>query len=153
MVSDDPAIRFFNNQVKQHVEEQIQRALAAAKNGGMWSEPSKSDKLQMERIRVAINAMIGMLTGINVERPGARFDRKALAEAIAKASYLSQQRAAVLEAERQKIIHDAVAEKRALALYAQQDAEDKARQDRERRVPSWKRNGYDIDEENKLTNG
>lgn len=153
MISDDPAIRFFNNQTKQHVEKQIQRAQAAAKNGGMWSEPSAADKLQMERIRVAINAMIGILTGIDVDRPGVAFDRKALAEATAKASDLAQERAQALEAERQKMIRDAVAEKRALDLYAQQDAEDKARQDRQRRVPSWKRNGHDIDEENKLTKG
>jgi hypothetical protein len=152
-LTDDPTIRFFLNQAKQHVQAQIQRALAAAKKGGMWSEPSEADKLQMERIRVAINAMIGILTGLNVDRPGERFDRKALREATAKVSDLAQVRAQALEAARQKVIHDAVAEKRALDLYAQQDAEDKARQDRERRVPSWKRNGNDIDEENKLTKG
>lgn len=154
MISDDPAIRFFNNQMKQHVEAQIQRALAAAKRGGMWSEPSQADQLQMERIRVAINTLVGILTGIDVNRPGAAFDRKALAEASAKVAGLAQERAQVIEAERQKIIHDAVAEKRALDLYAQQDAEDKAGRDRERRVPSWKRNGHDsTDEESRLIKG
>jgi hypothetical protein len=147
MVSDDPAIRFFNNQTKQHVEKQIQRALAAAKKGGMWSEPSAADKLQMERIRVAINAMVGLLTGIDVNRPGVAFDRKALTEATATASGLAQERAQVLEAERQQVIKDAVAEKLASRIHEQQDAEERARQDRERRVPSWKRNGHDLDDQ------
>lgn len=142
-LTDDPSIRFFLNQMKQHVQAQIQRALAAAKKGGMWSEPSAADKLQMERIRVAINAMVGILTGINVDRPGARFDRKALNEATATASGLAQ----VLEAERQQVIKDAVAEKLASRIHEQQDAEERARQDRERRVPSWKRNGHDLDDQ------
>ena len=143
-VSDDPVIRFFLNQMRQLVQGQIQRALATIKNGGgMWSEPSPEQKLQAERIRVVINAMVGLLTGIDVDRPGVAFDRKALSEATAKASDLKQERAQVIEAERQQVIKDAVAEKLAAKIHEQQDAEERARQDREKRIPSWKRDGHD----------
>lgn len=141
--SDDPVIRFFNNQMRQHVQAQLQREIARSKTGGMWSEPSQADKLQAERNRVVIDAIIGMYTGIDVSRPGARFDRKALTEATAKASDLAQERAQVIEAERQQMIADAVSEKKASSMYERQDEEERARQDRGKRVPSWQRNGHD----------
>lgn len=145
--SDDPVIRFFNQQMKQHVQSQLQREIARAKNGGMWSEPSQAEKLHAERMQVVVNAIIGMHTGINVDRPEERFDRKALTEATAKASDLALERADLLEAERQQAIKDAVAEKLAAKIHEQEDADERARQDPEKRIPSWKRIGHDLDDQ------
>jgi hypothetical protein len=142
-LTDDPVLRFFLNQWKQHVQAQIQRAIASAKKGGMWvKDESQSSKLQAERIRVMIEAFFGVLTGIDVNRPGAPFDRKALAEATAKGSDLAQERVQVIEAERQQAIKEAVAEKLASRIHEQEDPEERARKDRERCVPNWKRKGH-----------
>jgi hypothetical protein len=141
--TDDPVIRFFQNKFKQHVQKEVQRALAASKQ--RWSTPanSKSDELLAERIGIIFKAAFGIASGIDVDRPGGAFDRKALAEATAKASDCAQQRAVVIEQARQEHLRALVAEQVTAKIQEQQDTDEKARQHRERRVPSWKRGRED----------
>lgn len=144
--TDDPVIRFFQNEYKKQVQKEIQRAQAASKQ--RWSTPaaSKSDELLAERIGIIFKAAFGVATGIDVDRPGAAFDRKALADSTAKASDLAQERAVVIEHDRQSAIAAAV------AAAQEKTAETEARQERERkeqeerRLPSWKRKGHELDD-------
>jgi len=147
IATDDPVIRFFQNQFKQQLQKEIQRSMAASKK--LWSTPfasPKSDELFADRIGVIFKAAFGVSTGIDVDRPGAAFDRKALAHSTAKASDLAQERAVVLEHDRKEHLQELVAQQMASRLHEQQDADEQARQERERRVPSWKR-GRDEEEE------
>jgi hypothetical protein len=145
--TDDPVIRFFQNQFKKQVQKEIQRAQAASKQ--RWSTPaaSKSDELLAERISIIFKAAFGVSTGIDVDRPGARFDRKALSDSTAKASDLKQQHAVVIEHERKAAIAAAVAaaQEKTEEIEARQERE---RKEQERRVPSWKRKGHDLDDQN-----
>ena len=146
--TDDPVIRFFQNEFKKQVQKEIQRAQAASKQ--RWSTPaaSKSDQLLAERISIIFKAAFGVSTGIDVDRPGARFDRKALAEATAKASGIEKEHAVVVEEDRQEHISAAVAEAQASRIQEQEDADERMRKEQERRMPSWKRNGHDLDDQN-----
>lgn len=143
--TDDPVIRFFQNEYKKQVQKEIQRAQAASKR--LWSTPaaSKSDELLAERIGIIFKAAFGVSTGIDVDRPGARFDRKALAEATAKASDLAQERALVIEHDRQAAIAAAVAaaQEKTAEIEARQERDRKEQE--ERQLPSWKRKGHDLD--------
>lgn len=149
IATDDPVIRFFQNQFKQQLQKEIQRSMAASKK--LWSTPfasAKSDELLAERIGVIFKAAFGISTGIDVYRPGVAFDRKALAEATAKASDLKQEHAVEIEHSKQAVIAAAVAaaQERTTDIEALQERARK--QQEERRVPSWKRNGYDRDDQN-----
>lgn len=143
--TDDPVIRFFQNEFKKQVQKEIQRAQAASKQ--RWSTPaaSKSDELLAERVGIIFKAAFGVSTGIDVDRPGARFDRKALAEATAKASDLAQERALVIEHDRQAAIAAAVAaaQEKTAEIEARQERDRKEQE--ERQLPSWKRKGHDLD--------
>ena len=123
--------------------------MAASKK--LWSTPfasAKSDELLAERIGVIFKAAFGISTGRDVYRPGVAFDRKALAEATAKASDLKQEHAVEIEHSKQAVIAAAVAaaQERTADIEALQERARK--QQEERRVPSWKRNGYDRDDQN-----
>ena len=98
-----------------------------------------------ERIGIIFKAAFGVSTGIDVDRPGARFDRKALAEATAKASDLAQERALVIEHDRQAAIAAAVAaaQEKTAEIEARQERDRKEQE--ERQLPSWKRKGHDLD--------
>lgn len=137
--TDDPVIRFFQSEFKKQLQKEIQRAQAASKQ--RWSTPaaSKSDELLAERVGIIFKAAFGVSTGIDVDRPGARFDRKALADSTAKASDLAQKRALLIEHERQEHLQVLVGQQVTAKIREQLDADEKARQDRERRLPSWKR--------------
>ncbi|MEE5177358.1 relaxase/mobilization nuclease domain-containing protein [Pseudomonas alliivorans] len=143
--TDDPVIQFFQTKFKQQLQRLMQQEMAASKR--LWSTPaaSKSDELLAERIGIIFKAAFGVSTGIDVDRPGAAFDRKALADSTAKASDLAQERAVVIEHDRQAAIAAAVAaaQEKTAEIEARQERDRK--QQEERRLPSWKRNGHDRD--------
>lgn len=146
IATEDPVIRFFQNQFKQQLQKEIQRSMAASKK--LWSTPfasPKSDELFADRIGVIFKTAFGVSTGIDVDRPGARFDRKALAEATAKASDLAQQHAIEIEQNRKAAVDKAVAaaQEKTAEIEARQERDRK--QQAERRLPSWKR-GREEDE-------
>ncbi|MGV8890086.1 MAG: hypothetical protein ACOH2P_19045 [Pseudomonas sp.] len=147
--TDDPVIRFFQSQFKQQARAEEQRAIADSKK--RWSNSPSSpvaDELLAKRVGVLFSAFFGMQTGIDIDRQGAAFDCKALAESAAKASDLAQQRAVMIEHDRQQLLQAAVAEKLAASIHEREDADERARKEREeRRVPSWKRNGHDLDDD------
>lgn len=147
--TDDPVIRFFQDEFKKQLQKEVKRAAAASKK--LWNTPfasPKSDELFAERVGIIFKTAFGAATGINIDRPGRAFDRKALAEATAKASGIEKEHAVVVEEDRQKHINAAVAEAQAARIHEQEDADERTRREQERRMPSWKRNGHDLDDQN-----
>ncbi|KAL0630360.1 hypothetical protein Q9L58_010792, partial [Maublancomyces gigas] len=71
-----------------------------------------------------------------------------LAEATAKASGIEKEHAVVVEEDRQEHINAAVAEAQASRIQEQEDADERMRREQERRMPSWKSNGHDLDDQN-----
>lgn len=147
--TDDPVIRFFQDEFKKQLQKEVKRAAAASKK--LWNTPfasPKSDELFAERVGIIFKTAFGAATGINIDRPGRAFDRKALAEATAKASGIEKEHAVVVEEDRQEHINAAVAEAQASRIQEQEDADERMRKEQERRMPSWKSNGHDLDDQN-----
>ncbi|KQQ55033.1 hypothetical protein ASF66_21715 [Pseudomonas sp. Leaf129] len=144
-------IRFFLQQFKQYAQAEAQRAMAASKKlwGSAFASP-EADKLLVDRVGTIFKAILGIQTGIDVDRPGRAFDCKALSHGAAKASDLAQERAYLLEQRRQELIQQAVAAQTASSTQQhqrQQIEDDKAGHDRDRpRVPSWKRGRNEEDD-------
>ncbi|EKT4456327.1 relaxase/mobilization nuclease domain-containing protein [Pseudomonas putida] len=143
--TDDPVIRFFQNQFKQQLQKEMQRAQAASKR--LWSTPAasaKSDELLAERVGIIFKAVFGISTGVDIDRPGRAYTRTQLHQDTEKVAESTQQRALMLETERKQMIQAAAAAASQAALIQEQkdqaeqrDKEDRARQ----RLPTWKRNG------------
>lgn len=147
--TDDPVINFFRTKFKQQLQRLMQQEMAAFKR--LWSTPfasPKTDELLAERIGIIFKAAFGVSTGIDVDRPGVAFDRKALAYSTAKASDLAQQCAAEIERNRKAAINKAVAaaQEKMADIEAHEDRDCRERE--ERRIPSWKRNSHDNDDQN-----
>ncbi|CAI3810725.1 hypothetical protein DBADOPDK_06209 [Pseudomonas sp. MM223] len=145
--TDDPVIRFFQNQFKQQLHKEMQRAQAASKR--LWSTPTattKSDAILAERVGVIFKAAFGISTGVDIGRPGRAYTRTQLHQDTVKAAELTQQRDLALECERKHMIQAAaVAASQAAVIQEQKDQTERDREDRARqqRLPSWKRNGHD----------
>lgn len=142
--TDDPVIRFFQNQFKQQLQKEMQRAQAASKR--LWSTQAvaaKSDELLAERVGIIFKAAFGISTGVDIDRPGRAYTRTQLHQDTAKAAECTQQRALLLENERKQIIQAAAASQ-AEAIQEQKDQAERDREDRARqqRLPSWKRKGH-----------
>ncbi|MDP9523892.1 relaxase/mobilization nuclease domain-containing protein [Pseudomonas putida] len=149
--TDDPVIRFFQNQYKQQLQKEMQRAKAASSR--LWSNPAaatKSDELLAERVGIIFKAAFGVSSGVDIDRPGRAYTRTQLHMDTAKASESTQQRAVLLESERKQMIQAALAAASQNAAIqeqvdqAERDREDQARQ---QRLPSWRRNGHDWDDQ------
>lgn len=145
--TDDPVIRFFQSQFKQQAKAEEQRAIAESKK--RWSNsnsPPVADELLAKRVGVLFSAFFGMQTGIDIARTGAAFDCKALAVATAKASDLKAEHAVEIEHNRKAAVDAAVAaaKEKTADIKARDERDRKERE--ERRVPSWKRNGHDLDD-------
>ncbi|MDM1709584.1 relaxase/mobilization nuclease domain-containing protein [Pseudomonas sp. 165] len=144
--TDDPVIRFFQNQFKQQLQKEMQRAQAASKR--LWSTPAvaaKSDELLAERVGIIFKAAFGISCGVDIDRPGRAYTRTQLHQDTAKAAEFTRQRALLLETERKQMIQAAAASQ-AEAIQEQKDqAEQRGKEDRARqRLPTWKRNGQSL---------
>ncbi|MHA7114893.1 relaxase family protein [Pseudomonas promysalinigenes] len=146
--TDDPVIRFFQNQFKLQLQKEMQRAQAASKR--LWGTPTasaKSDELLAERVGIIFKAAFGISTGVDINRPGHAYTRTQLYQDTAKVAESTQQRVLMLETERKQMIQAAAAAASQAAviqeqkdLAEQRDNEDRARQ----RLPTWKRNGHSL---------
>ncbi|MGF6314972.1 hypothetical protein [Pseudomonas frederiksbergensis] len=146
--TDDPVSRFFLNQFKQQAQKEAQRALAAGRQiwGTSFAAPA-ADDLAGERAVVIFKAAFGMLTGIDIDRPEAVFDCKALGVATAKASDLKAEHAVEIEHNRKAAVDAAVAAAKEKAADIKAKDERARKEREERRVPSWKRNRHDLDDD------
>lgn len=152
--TDDPVIRFFLQLFKQQAQAEAQRAMAASKKiwGAAFVSP-ESDKLLLDRVGTIYKAMLGIQTGINVDRPGRLFDYEALAHGAAIASDLARQRAIMLEHDRKQYLREIVAVQMAARLREQRDTSEQAPLERERRELSWKRGRENDSDDYGLTPG
>lgn len=140
MQTDDPVIRFFQNQLKSQAQRLEQQAIAASKR--IWanhSMPPGHDRLLADSVGTIFKAMLGTRTGIDIDRPGRAYTRTQLHQDAAKLSESTQERAVLVENERKRLIQAAVAQQ--MQVYSDQEQqEQQAREDRAQRMPSWKRN-------------
>lgn len=147
MQTDDPVIRFFQNQFKSQAQRLEQQAIAASKR--LWANhamPPGHDKLLVDSVGTIFKAMLGTRTGIDIDRPGRVYTRTQLHQDAAKLSESTHERALLVETERKRLIQAAVAQQ--VQAYSDQDQEQQqAREDRAQRVPTWKRNKHDLDDQ------
>lgn len=147
MQTDDPVIRFFQNQFKSQAQRLEQQAIAASKR--LWANhamPPGHDKLLADSVGTIFKAMLGTRTGIDIDRPGRAYTRTQLHQDAAKLSESTQERAQLVETERKRLVQAAVAQQ--VQAYSDQDQEQQqAREDRAQRVPTWKRNRHDLDDQ------
>ncbi len=147
MQTDDPVIRFFQNQFKSQAQRLEQQAIAASKR--LWvnhAMPPGHDKLLADSVGTIFKAMLGTRTGIDIDRPGRAYTRTQLHQDAAKLSESTQQRALLVETERKRLIQAAVAQQ-VQAYSDQEQKEEQAQDDRGQRVPTWKRNRHNLDDQ------
>lgn len=147
MQTDDPVARFLLQQFKSQAQRLEQQAIAASKR--RWANhamPPGHDKLLTDSVGTIFKALVGTRTGIDIDRPGRAYTRTQLHQDSAKVSESTQERALLVEHERNWLIQAAVAEK-TQAYSDQEQQEQQAREDRaQQRVPTWKRNRHDLDD-------
>lgn len=91
--------------------------------------------------------MLGTRTGVDIDRPGRAYTRTQLHQDAAKVSESTQERAVLLEVERKKMIQDALTSAQQRHQIEQDDQAARQKQDAGY-VPTWKRNGHDLDDQN-----
>lgn len=149
--TDDPVVRFFQQQFKAQAQRLEQQAIAAAKQ--RWANhqlPAGHDNLLADSVGSIFKAMLGTRTGVDIDRPGRAYTRTQLHQDAAKASESTQERAVLLEVERKKMIQDALTgaqQKHQVEQIEQDDQAARQKQDAGY-VPTWKRNGHDLDDQN-----
>lgn len=147
--TEDPVIRFFQQQYKSQAQRLEQQAIAAAKS--RWANHQQSpghDKLLADSVGSIFKAMLGTRTGVDIDRPGRAYTRTQLHQDAAKLSESTQERAVLLEVDRKKMIQDALtsAQQNHQVEQIEQDNQAAARQKQDAGyVPTWKRNGHDLD--------
>lgn len=146
--TDDPVIRFFQQQFKTQARRLEQQAIAAVKQ--RWSNhqlPPGHDKLLADSVGYIFKAMIGTRTGVDVDRPGRAYTRTQLHQDAAKATESTHERAVLLEVDRKKMIQDALSSSQQKHQVEQIERDDQAAQQKQDAgyVPTWKRNGHDLD--------
>ena len=145
--TDDPVVRFFQQQFKAQAQRLEQQAIAAAKQ--RWANhqlPPGHDTLLADSVGSIFKAMIGTRSGVDIDRPGRAYTRTQLHQDAAKLSESTQERALLLETERKRLIQAAVAQQ-VQAYSDQEQQEQQNHEDRAQRVPTWKRRGHDLDDQ------
>jgi len=147
MQTDDPVIRFFQQQFKSQAQRLEQQAIAASKK--LWANhqlPPGHDKALADSVGTIFKAMLGTRTGIDIDRPGRAYTRTQLHKDAANLSESTQERALLVETERNRLIQAAVAQQ--MQAYSDpEQQEEHAQEDRGQRVPTWKRRGHDLDDQ------
>lgn len=149
--TDDPVVRFFQQQFKAQAQRLEQQAIAAAKQ--RWANhqlPTGHDTLLADSVGSIFKAMLGTRTGVDIDRPGRAYTRTQLHQDAAKVSESTQERAVLLEVDRKKMIQDALANAQHKNQVEQIERDEQvARQKQDAGyVPSWKREGRAEDEKN-----
>ncbi|EPA94937.1 relaxase/mobilization nuclease domain-containing protein [Pseudomonas sp. G5(2012)] len=146
--TDDPVVRFFQQQFKAQAQRLEQQAITAAKQ--RWANhklPAGHDNLLADSVGSIFKAMLGTRTGVDIDRPGRAYTRTQLHQDAAKVSESTQERAVLLEVERKKMIQDALTSAQQRHQIEQDDQAARQKQDAGY-VPTWKRNGHDLDDQN-----
>jgi len=146
--TDDPVVRFFQQQFKAQAQRLEQQAIAAAKQ--RWANhqlPQGHDKLLADSVGSIFKAMLGTRSGIDIDRPGRAYTRTQLHKDAVKVSESTQERAVLLEVDRKKMIQDALSSSQQKHQVEQIERDDQAAQQKQDAgyVPTWKRNGHDLD--------
>ncbi|MNP41000.1 hypothetical protein D3C76_1346760 [compost metagenome] len=112
--------------------------------------PPGHDKALADIVSSIFSCMVGIRTGINPQLPKLAYTSTQLHQDAANASKSTQERALIVEIERKRLVKAAVSQAAAVqeqADQAERDRNDRAKQQRQQRLPSWKRNGHDLDDQ------
>ena len=147
--TDDPVVRFFQQQFKAQAQRLEQQAIAAAKQQ-RWANhqlPPGHDTLLANSVGSIFKAMLGTRSGIDIDRPGRAYTRTQLHKDAAKVSESTQERAVLLEVDRKKMIQDALTSAQQKHQVEQIEQDDQAARQKQDAgyVPTWKRNSHDLD--------
>lgn len=140
--TEDPVVRFFLQQYKQQEQRLQQQAVASSKR--RWSThemPSGHDKALSDSVSTIFRAMVGIRTGTDPKRLGRTYTRAQLHQDASGVAEAARERADVVEAERKRLIQSVLAHQAESYRVSEEEHEKQARE-RERRLPSWKRNGH-----------
>lgn len=149
--TDDPVVRFFQQQFKAQAQRLEQQAIAAAKQ--RWANhqlPIGHDNLLADSVGSIFKAMLGTRSGVDVDRPGRAYTRTQLHQDAAKVSESTQERAVLLEVERKKMIQAALtsAQQKHQDEQIEQDGQAARQKQDAGYVATWKRNGHVLDDQN-----